>query len=328
MLAAPAAAQHAHEQMAKAPGERKLRHFSAAEGERVAALASVMIPSDEGPGAKEAGVVYFIDALLAGAGEEERAVYRAGLASTAVPKEGEPFFGMKKVEGISWQTLLADSAKAPAGMTVSVDRLQFNLEIFQKVCSAMSYAHFRKIIHRDLKPANVMLGRFGEVYVLDWGIARRFEAHSPTVVPTHLSGSPAYMAPEQAFNTREAGPPADVYSMGVVIHLCLTGRLPFEGESAAAILARVLTERARPIQSIAPVSFTLVSAAMIGAPLVSTARFERLERSGSRWSTRVPLLIVLNAFRRALSWALPIESNRSSSRSPTPPRSVNSPEGV
>jgi hypothetical protein len=74
MHAAPAAAQHAHEQMAVDPGGRKLRYFAAAEAERVTALASVIIPSDEGPGAREAGVVYFIDALLRGAVPEERLV--------------------------------------------------------------------------------------------------------------------------------------------------------------------------------------------------------------------------------------------------------------
>jgi gluconate 2-dehydrogenase gamma chain len=100
MLAAPAAAQHAHEQMTLPLAERKLRYFSAAEAERVAALASVIIPSDEGPGATEAGVVYFIDAMLAGASEAERAVYRAGLASSAVPKEGEPYFELVRTHTI------------------------------------------------------------------------------------------------------------------------------------------------------------------------------------------------------------------------------------
>lgn len=100
MLAAPAAAQHAHEQMSVAPGARKLRYFSAAEAERVAALASVIIPSDEGPGAREAGAVYFIDALLAGAGPEERAVYKEGLLSRAVAREGEPFFEMVRTHTV------------------------------------------------------------------------------------------------------------------------------------------------------------------------------------------------------------------------------------
>jgi len=100
MLAAPAAAQHAHEQMRVPPGARKLRYFSTAEAERVAALASVIIPSDEGPGAQEAGVVYFIDALLTGAGPEERAVYKAGLLATGPAREGEPFFEMVRTHTV------------------------------------------------------------------------------------------------------------------------------------------------------------------------------------------------------------------------------------
>lgn len=100
MAAAPLAAQHAHLQMAKPAAERKLRYLQADEAERVAALATVILPSDDGPGAREAGVVYFIDALLAEAGEAERAVYRTGLASAATPKEGEPFFEMVRTHTV------------------------------------------------------------------------------------------------------------------------------------------------------------------------------------------------------------------------------------
>jgi gluconate 2-dehydrogenase gamma chain len=100
MLAAPAAAQHAHEQMGKPPGERKLRYFTVAEGERVAALASVIVPSEEGPGAREAGVVYFIDALLAAGTEEERALYRSGLAAGAEARVGEPFFELVRTHTV------------------------------------------------------------------------------------------------------------------------------------------------------------------------------------------------------------------------------------
>ena len=85
---------------AGAAAERKLRFFTPAEAERVGALASVIIPSDEGPGAKEAGVVFFIDALLAEADETERDVYREGLRSVAPPKEGDPFFEAVRVHTV------------------------------------------------------------------------------------------------------------------------------------------------------------------------------------------------------------------------------------
>ncbi len=100
MQAAMAAAQHAHEQMARAPGARKLRYFTAAEAERVSGLASVIIPSDEGPGATEAGVIYFIDALLAGGAEKDRAVYREGLRSQDTPREGEPYFELVRTHTV------------------------------------------------------------------------------------------------------------------------------------------------------------------------------------------------------------------------------------
>lgn len=100
MLAAPAAAQHAHDQMTRPPADRRLKYLSKPDAEKVAALASVMIPSDEGPGATEAGVVYFIDALLSTATEPERAIYRAGLASPQAPKEGDPYFELVRTHTI------------------------------------------------------------------------------------------------------------------------------------------------------------------------------------------------------------------------------------
>jgi serine/threonine-protein kinase len=122
------------------------------------------------------------------------------------------------------------------------------------VMRAVASAHDKSVVHRDLKPDNVFLADEGGTVVpklLDFGIAK-ITGDSSSTRTGLMVGTPQYMAPEQVRGERDVGPPADVYSMGVVLHLCLTGRLPFEGESAAAILARVLTERAKPIQTIAP----------------------------------------------------------------------------
>src|SRR5262249_35011988 len=143
---------------------------------------------------------------------------------------------MKHVEGVSWRDLLRDGAH-PAWAKVGApgeDRLVSHLQILMQVCNAVEFAHRRGLIHRDIKPANVMVGEFGEVYLLDWGIAARTgilaEASSHLgesgAEPTpRMLGTPAYMAPEML--SRKVGPideRTDVYLLGATLHEVLTGR--------------------------------------------------------------------------------------------------------
>jgi serine/threonine-protein kinase len=158
----------------------------------------------------------------------------------AADRDGRPFFVMKRLTGTTMLELLG-RLRAGSEADAAAARLRL-LRAFVDVCLAVEFAHSRGIIHRDLKPANIMLGDFGEVYVLDWGVARTMnEVAEPggppsvsrpfaadlkletgdTLVGTVL-GTPAYMAPEQLAGDR-AGPAADIYTLGCILYEITAG---------------------------------------------------------------------------------------------------------
>ena len=141
--------------------------------------------------------------------------------------DGTTFFTMRRVMG---KTLHAILEELRAGDATAKQRFTQHelLSAFATVCLAVDYAHTRGVIHRDLKPANLMLGDFGEVYVLDWGLARLVnvsqiaeEPEGRLSTPGEIMGTPLYMAPEQ-MNDPEVGPEADVYSLGAILFELLT----------------------------------------------------------------------------------------------------------
>jgi len=143
---------------------------------------------------------------------------------------GEPFFVMKQLTGVTLADVLAD--RAPANQAFTRLRL---LRAFAEVCLAVEFAHTRGVIHRDLKPANIMLGDFGEVYVLDWGIARiddEVVRHSFADVDTldlggtlegTTLGTPGYMSAEQVRGDADLDRRADVYALGCILFEILAG---------------------------------------------------------------------------------------------------------
>jgi serine/threonine protein kinase len=149
---------------------------------------------------------------------------------------GVPRITMKLVRGRSLQAWLADEWRAPG----SPERLGEGLEIFAKVCDAIAFAHSQGVIHRDLKPANIMVGQFGEVYVMDWGLARRLGAGEMAGASAGSGsrregavGTRLYMAPEQALGkTEDQDERTDVFALGSVLFEIVTGEAPYARASA------------------------------------------------------------------------------------------------
>ncbi len=172
---------------------------------------------------------------------------------------GRPYFTMKRLAGVTLSRLLADGGALPRLLRAFVD-----------VCLAIELAHARGVVHRDLKPANIMLGDYGEVYVIDWGVARMISeqpeiATEPSFASSEnsedstksgaLLGTPGYIAPEQIFGS-PAAPPADIYALGCILFEILAAE-PVHKRGQAAI-GRTLSNpqdspaRRRPDRAIPP----------------------------------------------------------------------------
>jgi serine/threonine-protein kinase len=162
---------------------------------------------------------------------------------------GRPVIVLKRIEGVSWHDVLED-APLVAEHFGAHDLLAWNLGILLQVLNAVRFAHSRGIIHRDLKPANVMVGEFGEVYLLDWGIAVSLRDDGSGRLPlasdaAEMAGTPCYMAPEML--GREGAPPlserTDVYLAGAVLYEVITGQPPHQGTTAVQVVTSVIASR-------------------------------------------------------------------------------------
>jgi hypothetical protein len=135
------------------------------------------------------------------------------------------------------------------GLSVSETML-----LARQVADALAVAHHHGVIHRDLKPSNLFLvgGDVGAIKIIDFGVARRSaRAHALTQTGAQV-GTPMYMAPEQARGEREIRPTADVFSLGCILYECLSGQPPFVADHIAALLAKILFEEARPVDTASP----------------------------------------------------------------------------
>ena len=141
---------------------------------------------------------------------------------------GALFYSMKRVKGTPWNDVLKDKS------------LDENINILLRVADAVAFAHANGVLHRDLKPENVMLGDFGEVLVMDWGLARispEFPSADAVSQSDVMGGTPAYMAPEMATGPIEQITTAsDIYLLGAILFESITGKPPHTGKTVMACL--------------------------------------------------------------------------------------------
>ena len=200
---------------------------------------------------------FLLEAEITGGLEHPGIVPVYGLGQYA---DGRPFYAMRFIKGDSLNDAIkryhrTDGLSADPGERVL--ELRQLLGRFIDVCNAIAYAHSRGILHRDLKPGNIMLGRYGETLVVDWGLAKPMdrkeasEAGERPLTPSSAGastmtqmgsavGTPQFMSPEQAAGRLDQlGPASDVYSLGATLYCLLTGQAPFRDADVGLVLQKV-----------------------------------------------------------------------------------------
>ncbi|MDR3404655.1 MAG: protein kinase [Chthoniobacter sp.] len=220
-------------------------------------------------------VLRFIDeAQLTGQLEHPNIV---PLYELGIDEQGEIFYTMKFVKGTTLDDVLR-GIRNGRQKTIEKYPLATLLTIFQKVCDAVAYAHSKSIVHRDLKPENIMIGSFGEVLVMDWGLAKNLttvrkettpepasETEAPAPRPAEkpkdnlrgfetmhglIVGTPPYISPEQARGELDRiDERSDIYVLGGILYAILTLRPPVEGESVHEVVEKIVTSAIAPPSS-------------------------------------------------------------------------------
>ncbi len=171
----------------------------------------------------------------------------------ALDPNGVPYFTMKLVQGAGFERWLHQH---PVG---SPQRLEEGLDIMLKVADAVAYAHHRGVIHRDLKPANVMVAGFGQVYLMDWGLARLTKTAPASGQDSQMNapgavGTPDYMAPEQARgNPKEMDERSDIFGLGAMLYELVSGERPYGYDADPNVLiSRARRGETIPLERVAP----------------------------------------------------------------------------
>ena len=150
--------------------------------------------------------------------------------------DGAPFYSMKFAEGGTLSTKIDNYRDKPRQVAA----------LIAKLARAVAFAHEHGILHRDLKPGNVLFDSAGKPYVSDFGLAKWLQRECDLTQTLAILGTPYYMAPEQATDSRGVTASADVYSLGAILYHLLTGRPPFAGETPMEVLHRAEKESPKP----------------------------------------------------------------------------------
>jgi serine/threonine protein kinase len=208
---------------------------------------------------------FLLEAEITGGLEHPGIVPVYGLGQYA---DGRPFYAMRFIKGDNLKEAIRRFHEAekpgrdPGERSLALRDL---LQRFVDVCNAVAYAHSRGVLHRDLKPGNIMLGKYGETLIVDWGLAKSVgrsdgtrTTEESTLQPNSGSdwaatvmgtviGTPAYMSPEQAAGRLDLlGPASDIYSLGSTLYALLTGKAPFDESDKGELLQRVQRGAWRP----------------------------------------------------------------------------------
>jgi tRNA A-37 threonylcarbamoyl transferase component Bud32/tetratricopeptide (TPR) repeat protein len=200
---------------------------------------------------------FLVEAEITGALEHPGIVPVYGLGHYA---DGRPFYAMRFIQGDSLKEAIEHYHNRRGAVDEGERTLQLRrlLARFIDVCEAIEYAHSRGVLHRDLKPGNIMLGKYGETLVVDWGLAKAARHDRPAPQSDErplkvaakadtaetrmgtLVGTPSFMPPEQAEGKLDLlGPASDVYSLGATLYCLLTGKAPFTDETVEEVLSKV-----------------------------------------------------------------------------------------
>ncbi len=187
----------------------------------------------------------------------------------------QPYIVMRLMSGGSLADRLHGGPLAPAE----------TLRLYRQLAPALDRAHARGVVHRDLKPGNVLFDDGNNAYIADFGLAKLTDA-TTMLSATGMMGTPAYMSPEQARGDREVGPASDIYALGAMLYHTLSGKLPYEADTAIGMALRHVNDpvpqlsQARP--ELAPGFDSVIATAMSKAP---SARYDSASRLVSALET-------------------------------------------